>query len=243
LSHRFGVAKIKSELEDLSFRVLDFESYREIATLVAEHKETRDQYVKEAIDPITKELKKYGLNAIVSGRAKHFYSIYSKIKSRGVTFDEILDLLAMRIIVDKVEECYFVLGIVHNIWTPMHEKFADYIAMPKSNMYQSIHTKVRGPGGKLLEIQIRTQEMHLIAEEGIAAHWTYKEGAVKDDGYERQITWVRQFLDWQSDGSTAKEFMDTLREDLFIRFTGWFCTTTECDTRARNVNKILESYM
>ncbi len=215
LAHRFGIAKIKSELEDLSFRVLDYDAYREIATLVATEKEKRDKYIQEAIKPIEKELKKFGVNAKIQGRAKHLHSIYNKIQKRGISFDEILDLLAVRIIVEKVEECYFVLGVVHNIWTPMHEKFADYIAMPKSNMYQSIHTKVRGPAGRMLEIQIRTGKMHSIAEEGIAAHWSYKEGPEKAGDVERSVTWVRQFLDWQSDSSSAEEFMDTLREDLF----------------------------
>lgn len=215
LAHRFGMNKIKSELEDLTFKVLDHDSYREIASLVAMKMEERDRCIQEAIDPIKAELKKFGIKAKVQGRAKHFYSIYTKIRNRGISFDEVLDLLAIRIIVEKVEECYFVLGVVHNLWAPIHEKFADYIAMPKSNMYQSLHTKVRGPGGRLLEIQIRTEKMHIIAEEGIAAHWAYKEKANGGDDLERYITWVRQFTDWQADSSTPQEFMETLRDDLF----------------------------
>lgn len=215
LAHRFGIAKIKSELEDLSFKVFDYEAYREIASKVAMKKEERDRYIQEAIEPIKSELTKFGIKAKVYGRAKHFYSIYAKIRDRGKTFDEILDLLAVRIIVDRLEECYFVLGVVHNLWSPLHEKFADYIAMPKSNLYQSLHTKVRGPGSRLLEIQIRTNKMHTIAEDGIAAHWRYKEKAAGDDDLERHVIWVRQFLDWQADSSTPQEFMETLREDLF----------------------------
>ncbi len=215
LAHRFGIAKIKSELEDLSFKVLEPDAYREIASLVAMKKEERDRLIEEAIAPIKEELKKFGIKATVQGRAKHLYSIYNKIRNRGVSFDEIFDLLALRIIVDKVEECYFVLGVVHNLWTPLHEKFADYIAMPKSNMYQSLHTKVRGPGGRTLEIQIRTKKMHSIAEDGIAAHWAYKEQRGKVDDLEKQVTWVRQFLDLQTDDASPKEFMDTLRDDLF----------------------------
>jgi GTP pyrophosphokinase len=215
LAHRFGIAKIKSELEDLSFKVLEPDAYREITSLVAMKKEERDRLIEEAIKPIKEELKKFGIKAAVQGRAKHFYSIYNKIRNRGVTFDEIFDLLALRIIVDKVEECYFVLGVVHDLWTPLHEKFADYIAMPKSNMYQSLHTKVRGPGGRMLEIQIRTKKMHSIAEDGIAAHWAYKEQKGKIDDIEKQVTWVRQFLDLQTDDASPQEFMDTLRDDLF----------------------------
>ncbi|MBU0517456.1 bifunctional (p)ppGpp synthetase/guanosine-3',5'-bis(diphosphate) 3'-pyrophosphohydrolase [bacterium] len=215
LAHRFGIAKIKSELEDLSFKVLDHDAYREIASLVAMKKEERSRLISGSIDPLQAELKKFGVQAEVQGRAKHFYSIYNKIRTRGVSFDEILDLLAIRILVEKVEECYFVLGVVHNLWTPLHEKFADYIAMPKSNMYQSLHTKVRGTEGRMLEIQIRTRKMHSIAEEGIAAHWAYKEQAGKIADIKKQVNWVRSFLDLQEDDSTPKEFMDTLRDDLF----------------------------
>jgi len=215
LAHRFGMAKIKSELEDLAFKVLDYETYRGMAAKVAMKRDERDRYIDEAIQPIRDELNKYGVKARVYGRAKHLYSIYNKIQTRGKTFDDILDLLAVRILVEKVEECYFVLGVVHAIYTPLHEKFADFIAMPKSNMYQSLHTKVRGPGGRLLEVQIRTNKMHSIAEEGIAAHWRYKEGTGKPDELERQINWVRQFLDYQSESATSQEFMETLREDLF----------------------------
>lgn len=215
LAHRFGMAKLKSELEDLAFKVIDNDAYREIASLVAMKKEERDGYIEEAIKQIKNELKKFGIKAKVYGRAKHFYSIYTKIRTRGKTFDEILDLLAIRIIVDKIEDCYFVLGVVHSLYAPLHEKFADFVAMPKSNLYQSLHTKVRGPGGRLLEVQIRTNEMHLVAEEGIAAHWLYKEGTGKPDDLERHVSWVRQFLDYQSDSATPQEFMETLRDDLF----------------------------
>lgn len=215
LAHRFGMAKIKSELEDLAFKVLDYESYREIASMVAMKKEERDRYIAEAIRPIEEGLKKFGIKARVEGRAKHLYSIHNKIRTRVKSFDEIFDLLAIRILVEKVEDCYFVLGVVHSLYSPFHEKFADFIAMPKSNLYQSLHTKVRGPGGRILEVQIRTYKMHMIAEEGIAAHWRYKEGTGKDDDLERHINWVRQFLDWQRESATPHEFMETLREDLF----------------------------
>jgi len=214
LAHRFGIAKIKSELEDLCFKVLDYDAYREIASLVDMKKEERDRYIEQSIAPIKEELKKFGIKAKVYGRAKHLYSIYEKIRQRGKSFDEILDLLAIRILVERIEECYFVLGVVHSLYTPLHEKFADHIAMPKSNMYQSLHTKVRGPDGRMLEVQIRTNKMHLIAEEGIAAHWRYKEGSDRSDELERQTTWVRQFLDFQTDSSTPQEFLETLREDL-----------------------------
>jgi GTP pyrophosphokinase len=215
LAHRFGMAIIKSELEDLSFKVTDYEAYREIASLVAMKKDERDRYIEEVIQPLRVELSRLGIKAKVQGRAKHLYSIYQKIHERGKSFEEILDLLAIRILVDKVEDCYFVLGVVHSLFQPLHEKFADYIAMPKGNMYQSLHTKVRGPGGSMVEVQIRTHKMHIIAEEGIAAHWRYKEGMGKDDDLARHIAWVRQFLDFQTDSASAQDFMDTLRQDLF----------------------------
>jgi GTP pyrophosphokinase len=215
LAHRFGMAKIKSELEDLAFKVIDHDAYREIASLVAMKKDERDRYIEEAIQTIRAELGRLGIKAKVQGRAKHLYSIYTKIHDRGRSFDDILDLLAIRILVERVEDCYFVLGVVHSLYQPMHEKFADYIAQPKTNMYQSLHTKVRGPSGRMLEVQIRTHKMHIIAEEGIAAHWRYKEGMGKDEDLERHIAWVRQFLDFQTDSASAQEFMDTLRQDLF----------------------------
>ncbi|MBN1352040.1 bifunctional (p)ppGpp synthetase/guanosine-3',5'-bis(diphosphate) 3'-pyrophosphohydrolase [candidate division KSB1 bacterium] len=212
LAHRLGIGKIRWELEDLAFKVLHPGEYRSIVNKIAEKREERERYIKKISKPIRDELKKANIVAKIQGRPKHFYSIYRKIKQRGVPFEEIYDLLAIRIIVKKVEECYFTLGILHNIFTPVHERFKDYIATPKSNMYQSLHTTVIGPNGKMVEIQIRTQGMHRTSEEGIAAHFRYKEGKVVEDDLDRYLVSLRQILDEAKD---PNEFMENLKIDLF----------------------------
>lgn len=215
LAHRLGIARIKWELEDLSFKALSKDQYHDIFKKIAEKRVEREKYIQRVSCPIRKELKNFGLEATITGRPKHFYSIYMKMKRRGLSFEEIYDLLAIRIIVKRIEDCYFALGIVHSIFTPIHEKFNDYIATPKSNMYQSLHTKVIGPEGKTVEIQIRTEEMHRTAEEGIAAHWRYKEGRVKEDEFDKHLIWLRRVLEWQQDAPESKEFMEYLKIDLF----------------------------
>ncbi len=215
LAHRLGIAKVKWELEDLSFKVLNPKAYEEIAEKIREKRAEREAYIERFVVPIQKELKKAGIQAEISGRPKHLYSIYRKMKIRQKPFEEIYDLFAIRIIVKRVDECYFSLGIVHTLYTPIHERFKDYIATPKSNMYQSIHTTVIGPEGKMVEIQIRTEEMHRTAEAGIAAHWKYKEGRKKEDDFDRQILWLRQVLDWQRDEHDPQEFMEDLKISLF----------------------------
>ncbi len=215
LAHRLGIGKVKWELEDLAFKTLNNQSYESLVNQVTEKRNEREKYIKRIANPVRKELKKQQIEARISGRPKHFFSIYSKMQRRRLPFEEIQDLLAIRVIVTKVEECYFVLGIVHSLFTPIHERFDDYIATPKSNMYQSLHTTVIGPEGKIVEIQIRTEEMHQTAEEGIAAHWRYKDGKVKEDELDKHFVWLRKILEWQQDAPDSTEFMENLKIDLF----------------------------
>lgn len=215
LAHRLGIARVKWELEDLAFKTLNLPAYDDLVNKVSEKRDEREKYIRRISTPIRRELKKVGIEARITGRAKHFYSIYMKMQLRRLPFEEIQDLLAIRVIVRKIEDCYFVLGIVHSIFTPVHERFNDYIATPKSNMYQSLHTTVIGPEGKMVEIQIRTEEMHQTAEEGIAAHWRYKEGKVKEDEIDKHFIWLRRILEWQQDAPDSTEFMENLKIDLF----------------------------
>ena len=215
LAHRLGMAQIKWELEDLVLKTLEPDTYWELVNKIKATREERERYIKRVTAPIRRELRDAKIRAKITGRPKHFYSIYGKMKSRQVPLEKIYDLLAIRIIVKKVEECYFVLGIIHNLYTPVHERFKDYIATPKSNFYQSLHTTVIGPDGKMVEIQIRTEEMHNTAEKGIAAHWLYKEGKKKSDELDKQLTWLRQVLEWQQETKDPSEFMENLRIELF----------------------------
>lgn len=215
LAHRLGIERIKWELEDLSFKVLNPKAYQELVDKIQEKRKERESYIERFALPVRKELQKAGIKAEISGRPKHLYSIYRKMQIRQKPFEEIYDLFAIRIIVKRVDECYFSLGIVHTVYTPIHERFKDYIATPKSNMYQSIHTTVIGPEGRMVEIQIRTEEMHRTAEAGIAAHWKYKEGRQKEDDFDKQIQWLRQVLEWQRDESDPNEFMEDLKISLF----------------------------
>ena len=215
LAHRLGIARIKWELEDYAFKALFPDEYADIVKRVSEKRDEREKYIQRITRPIRKELKKLGVEATITGRPKHFFSIYMKMKRRKLSFEEIYDLLAIRIIVNRIEECYFVLGVVHSLYAPIHEKFNDYIATPKSNMYQSLHTKLIGPEGKTVEVQIRTHEMNRTAEEGIAAHWRYKEGKVKEDSFDKHLVWLRRVLEWQQDAPESKEFMEYLKIDLF----------------------------
>ncbi|SYZ74082.1 GTP pyrophosphokinase [Candidatus Zixiibacteriota bacterium] len=215
LAHRFGIAKVKTELEDLSLKFLEPEVYFDIVKKVEMKKEEREEYVRQIVLPIKKELGDAGIKAEVYGRAKHIDSIYRKIKVRKVPFEQIADLMAIRIIVRTKAECYHALGIVHEIWKPVGRKFADYIANPKPNNYQSLHTAIFGPGGNIVEIQIRTYEMHHVAENGIAAHWLYKEGRQQLDKTDQQMLWLRDVLDWQKDMTNPSEFLEYLKIDLF----------------------------
>ncbi len=214
IAQKLGINSIKSEIEDLSFRFLQPDDYANFKDRINKKREIREQEVKDIIENVKKSLKKNGIEAEVYGRAKHFYSIYKKITTQNKEFNEIYDLLAIRIITKNIKDCYSALGFVHERWKPMPGKFKDYIAVPKSNGYQSLHTTVMGTHGRILEVQIRTEDMHLAAEEGIAAHWRYKETDA-DKKFDRQISWLKQILDWRSSSSDAKEFLENMKVDLF----------------------------
>jgi GTP pyrophosphokinase len=221
IAHRLGIHAMKWELEDLAFATLHPRKYQEIKALVAQQRRERERYVAQAGEYLARELQALGIHAEISGRAKHFYSIYSKMTHKGKEFNEIYDLTAMRVIVDSVKDCYAAVGAIHSLWKPLPGRFKDFIAMPKFNMYQSLHTTIIGPEGRPLEIQIRTHEMHELAEYGVAAHWMYKESRVTgkrgapgpDD--QSKHRWLRSMLDWQKDLSDPSEFMKTFKSDLF----------------------------
>ncbi len=217
LAHRLGIHAIKWELEDLSFATLHPRKYQEIKGLVSQQRDERERYVAKAGGYLTKELEALGIRAEISGRAKHFYSIYSKMTKKGREFNEIYDLTAMRVIVESVKDCYGAVGVIHSLWKPLPGRFKDMIAMPKFNMYQALHTTVIGPEGRPLEIQIRTRDMHETAEYGVAAHWRYKEGARGNgviDPTDAKLKWLKSLLDWQSDVEDPQEFADNLRGEL-----------------------------
>ncbi len=213
LAHRLGISQIKCELEDLSLRYLDSVAFYEIAEGLDQKKAERDAYVQLIRDTIETKMKALGIKSQISGRAKHIYSIFRKMYNQGKSLDEIYDLFAVRIIVDNVSECYAALGMVHEQYKPIPGRFKDYIAMPKPNMYQSLHTTVIGPDGRPFEIQIRTWEMHRVAEQGIAAHWKYKEGATAND--EKKLAWVDKLVEIQSEADNDEDFMRTLKIDMF----------------------------
>ena len=215
LAHRLGLSQMKWELEDLSFFYLEPKRFHQVQTMVAESREARESYLHEVIGQLQAELKAVSIEADIAGRSKHLYSIYQKISHKGKDFNEIYDLIALRVLVDSVKDCYGTLGTVHSVWTPVPGRFKDYVAMPKFNMYQSLHTTVIGPAGRPLEIQIRTTEMHRTAEYGIAAHWRYKEGGRGDESFDERLAWLRQMLEWQTELKDPREFMEALKIDLF----------------------------
>jgi GTP diphosphokinase / guanosine-3',5'-bis(diphosphate) 3'-diphosphatase len=214
LAHRLGINSLKWELEDLAFAALHPRRYGEIQQMVNQRRADREEYIAEAGQYLSSELEAVGIRPVeITGRAKHFYSIYEKMTRKGKEFNEIYDLTAMRVLVDSVKDCYGAVGIIHSLWKPMPGRFKDYIAMPKLNMYQSLHTTVIGPQGKPLEIQIRTAEMHRTAEYGVAAHWLYKEHGGRSEG--DRLAWLSRMMDWQRDTTDPGEFLDTLRSDLY----------------------------
>lgn len=213
LAHRLGMNAIKWELEDLSFATLEPKKFEEIKRLIAERSPAREELTKQAIDSIQNDLDQEGISAKVIGRQKHYYSVYQKMVVRGREFNEIYDLVGVRVLVDSVRDCYAVLGAIHARWSPVPGRFKDYIAMPKFNLYQSLHTTVIGPNGKAVEIQIRTFEMHNRAEFGIAAHWKYKNKS-KSEKSESDLMWLKQLHEWQSQDQDASDFLDALRYDL-----------------------------
>ena len=217
IAHRLGLAAIKWELEDLAFKFLEPEEYNELKKKIQQRRRVRERQILDMKRPLVEMLNEAGVPLVdVTGRPKHLWSIHKKIKANDLPFEEIQDLLALRVITDSVQHCYAALGVTHNRWTPVQERFRDYIATPKSNMYQSLHTTVFGPRGRRYEIQIRTEEMHRTAEQGIAAHWSYKEGTnAKGDEVGEALSWFRQVLEWQKDTKEPEEFMEFLRMDLF----------------------------
>ncbi len=214
IAHRLGMGKVRGELEDLAFRHLDPEAYEEISRSIETQRSANEQYLERMRRTVEAELRREGIPARVEGRVKRAYSVYQKLKRQKISLDQVYDLLALRIITDSVKNCYGALGVIHNEWSPVPGRIKDFIAIPRPNLYQSLHTSVVGPEGRHFEIQIRTEEMHRIAEEGIAAHWKYKEGkrGVQDD---QRVAWLRQLVEWQQDMRDPGEFMSTLKVDLY----------------------------
>ncbi|OIP33670.1 MAG: GTP pyrophosphokinase [Deltaproteobacteria bacterium CG2_30_43_15] len=215
LANRLGIGWVRAELEDLSLQFLEPEVYYDLMKKVVERKKEGNAYIHEVKTIISNRLAEYNLKDHVEGRLKHIYSIYQKMKKQNIEFDRVYDLIAFRIILDSVQECYEALGIIHSLWKPVPGRFKDHIAMPKANMYQSLHTTVIGPHGERVEIQIRTAEMHRIAEEGIASHWKYKEGKDIGEKTDREFAWLRRLLEWQQDMKDPGEFLESVRVDLF----------------------------
>jgi GTP diphosphokinase / guanosine-3',5'-bis(diphosphate) 3'-diphosphatase len=215
LANRLGISWIKTELEDLSFRYIRPQEFRELQDKVSKRKAERGKYIDDVLDLIRAKLKEHGLEGEVSGRFKHLYSIYKKMKSNGIEFEQVPDVIAFRLVMPTIPSCYEALGIIHQTWKPVPGRFKDFIAIPKPNMYQSLHTTVIGPLSERVEVQIRTPDMHKVAEEGIAAHWAYKEGKTLISKDDEKFAWLRQLMEWQQDLKDPKEFLETVKVDLF----------------------------
>ena len=234
LAERLGISKIKVELDDLALKYLEPEAYYDLVNKIALRKTVREKYVQDIVDEVSEHIANAGIEAQIDGRVKHFFSIYKKMKNQNKTLDQIYDLFAVRIIVDSVKDCYAALGVIHEMYKPMPGRFKDYIAMPKANMYQSLHTTLIGSTGQPFEIQIRTFEMHKVAEFGIAAHWKYKEtsdGKVSSGGEEEKLAWLSQILEWQKDMSDNREFLKLLKSDLDLFSDHVYCFTPSGDVK------------
>ncbi len=234
IAQRLGISKIKIELDDLSLKYLEPEAYYDLVSKIALRKSVRETYIAGIVAEVSRHIKNAGIEAQIDGRVKHFFSIYKKMKNQNKTLDQIYDLFAIRIIVDSVKDCYAALGVIHEMYKPIPGRFKDYIAMPKANMYQSLHTTLIGAAGQPFEVQIRTFEMHKAAEYGIAAHWKYKEASdgKKVEGQEEEkLTWLRQILEWQRDTSDNREFMNLLKNDLDLFSDNVYCFTPSGDVK------------
>ena len=232
IAQRLGISKVKIELDDLSLRYLQPEEYKELTIKINAKKENRDAFIKDIIKDVSKHIADADIEAKIDGRVKHFFSIYRKMKNQNKTLDQIYDLFAVRIIVNDVKDCYAALGVIHEMYTPIPGRFKDYIAMPKPNMYQSLHTTLIGPTGTPFEIQIRTFEMHRTAEYGIAAHWKYKEGiGAEKVSEEEKLSWLRQILEWQQDMSDNHEFLTLIKSDLNLYTDNVYCFTPSGDVK------------
>ena len=235
IAQRLGISKIKVELDDLSLKYLEPDAYYDLVDKIAVRKSVRERYIQTIVDEVSVHIKNAGIKAQIDGRIKHFFSIYKKMKNQNKSIDQIYDLFAVRIIVDTVKDCYAALGVIHEMYKPIPGRFKDYIAMPKSNMYQSLHTTLIGTSGQPFEIQIRTYEMHKAAEYGIAAHWKYKEasdGKKVETQEEEKLVWLRQILEWQQDMSDNKEFMNLLKDDLNLFADNVYCFTPTGDVKS-----------
>ena len=234
IAERLGISKIKVELDDLSLKYLEPEIYYDLVDKIADRRSVREKYIQGIVDEVSKHIKQVGIEAKVDGRVKHFFSIYKKMKNQDKTIDQIYDLFAVRILVENVKECYAALGIIHEMYKPIPGRFKDYIAMPKANMYQSLHTTLIGESGQPFEIQIRTIDMHKAAEYGIAAHWKYKEsadGKQSDKGDEEKMAWLRQILDWQQDSENNQEFLTMIKSGLDLFSDAVYCFTPNGDVK------------
>ncbi|MDD7027666.1 MAG: bifunctional (p)ppGpp synthetase/guanosine-3',5'-bis(diphosphate) 3'-pyrophosphohydrolase [Lachnospiraceae bacterium] len=234
IAQRLGISKIKVELDDLSLKYLEPEVYYDLVDKIAVRKDVREAYIQSIVDEVGEHIQNAGIKAQIDGRIKHFFSIYKKMKNQGKTIDQIYDLFAVRIIVDNIRDCYACLGVIHEMYKPIPGRFKDYIAMPKANMYQSLHTTLIGTSGQPFEVQIRTVEMHKAAEYGIAAHWKYKEasdGKKVEVQEEEKLVWLRQILEWQRDMSDNKEFMKLLKSDLDLFSDSVYCFTPTGDVK------------
>jgi len=228
IAQRLGISKVKVELDDLSLKYLEPTAYYDLVNTIATRKSEREKYIQSIVDEVSVHINNAGIKAHIDGRIKHFFSIYKKMKNQNKTIDQIYDLFAVRIIVDSIQDCYAALGVIHAMYKPIPGRFKDYIAMPKANMYQSLHTTLIGSSGQPFEIQIRTYEMHKAAEYGIAAHWKYKEasdGKKVDNSEQEKLTWLRQILEWQQDAEDNKEFMGMLKSDLNLFSDNVYCFT------------------